>query len=355
LDVQERLSLETIAAETPIASEHVLRYELAAALCEGRDVLDLGCGTGYGSEILARRARSVVGVDIDAAAIAAASDAFGHLDNVEFVAADALEALDGGLERRFDAIVCFEVLEHLERLDDVLERLTNRAASGLALILSVPNSKTFDEDNPYHLADFDYWRFLELLERFPGAHPLFQFHAEGSLIVSSPVELAGGRVDAELRLGEHAEAEYANHFLAVVGWEAEELAAALARLRLAVAPAYNRYVRAIELSNRRLWRENARLARERIGSARSGAASLVAKVAELEARVRELESEREEVERSLREELDRASRERDRAVAILGTPRHRAVEAARRRLERHPFLHRIVRAAWGFVRPPRVD
>ena len=53
MDVVERLTLEAAQADTMVACEHRHRYEFAAALCDGRRVLDLCCGSGYGSAILA--------------------------------------------------------------------------------------------------------------------------------------------------------------------------------------------------------------------------------------------------------------------------------------------------------------
>jgi 2-polyprenyl-3-methyl-5-hydroxy-6-metoxy-1,4-benzoquinol methylase len=47
-----------------VMSEHCSRYAFAQGLVGGRDILDLGCGTGYGSEMLSWSARSVRGFDI---------------------------------------------------------------------------------------------------------------------------------------------------------------------------------------------------------------------------------------------------------------------------------------------------
>ena len=48
-----------------IEIEHVHRYLLAAHMSADKDVLDIACGEGYGSHVLAQAARSVCGVDID--------------------------------------------------------------------------------------------------------------------------------------------------------------------------------------------------------------------------------------------------------------------------------------------------
>src|SRR5256885_16823278 len=46
-----------------IKYEHLHRYAIASQLVAGRDVLDLACGEGYGANLLAKRAASVIGVD----------------------------------------------------------------------------------------------------------------------------------------------------------------------------------------------------------------------------------------------------------------------------------------------------
>jgi len=92
-----------------LEAEHLARYRWAGALVEGKRVLDAGCGTGYGSELLARQgAAEVVGVDADADVIEAASRS---ASGVTFVAAD-LRELPADLGE-FDVVVCFEVIEHI--------------------------------------------------------------------------------------------------------------------------------------------------------------------------------------------------------------------------------------------------
>lgn len=58
--------------ERVLHAMHVRAYDEAVSRAEGRDVLDLGCNSGYGTLRLAVVARSVVGVDVNAAAIDAA-------------------------------------------------------------------------------------------------------------------------------------------------------------------------------------------------------------------------------------------------------------------------------------------
>src|SRR5213079_2760516 len=50
--------------------EHLHRYALAAAIADGKRVLDIACGEGYGANLLAATADQVIGIDIAADVIA---------------------------------------------------------------------------------------------------------------------------------------------------------------------------------------------------------------------------------------------------------------------------------------------
>src|SRR5581483_1686628 len=157
MDVVERLTLEAAQADTMLAAEHRHRYEFAARLCDGRRVLDLCCGSGYGSALLAEHALEVVGVDNDAATVDTAQATIGReLQNVSFELADAVAFLREKIGERFDLVVCFEGLEHIDRLDEALALLRARAEEGVQVIASLPNDKLFDEPNPFHVTHFGY-------------------------------------------------------------------------------------------------------------------------------------------------------------------------------------------------------
>lgn len=274
MDVIERLTLEAAQANTLIACEHRHRYEFAARLCAGSRVLDLACGSGYGSEILAEAGCQVLGVDNDAATIDLAQGTVGRRTDARFEAADAVAFLRGEIEERFDAIVCFEGLEHLHDLKGALGRLRELADAGVRQVLSVPNSKAFEEENPHHVTDFGYESMLEAFAPFEGRVVLPQFLAEGSLIVPPGAD----GVDVGLALEDRVEPEYANHFIVCLGFPEEDVTGSNhGRMQLNSAPSHNRYMRNLERANAELVRTNVRLTRQRLGKADSAAATYLAK------------------------------------------------------------------------------
>jgi 2-polyprenyl-3-methyl-5-hydroxy-6-metoxy-1,4-benzoquinol methylase len=322
-NAHERLEPAHIHAGGLLAAAHVHRYELAARLCAGRRVLDLCCGTGYGSRILAREAIEVHGVDISEEALATArvelsSD---ERERVTFQVADAHAYLRALPTRRFDAIVCFEGIEHVPDHEAVVGELLRLAGDGTRLVLSLPNSRGFDEQNEFHVTDFGYEEMRAVADRFPDAVVLSQYLAEASLVLPpdvSPGAAATGRLVDNGGEGTATETG-ANHWLILVGGDPpEEVEAGLA---LAAAPHHNEYMRALERANEELLRANRRLARGWLGLHDAAAAAA-------EGRRRKIE----ELEREVEHERAVAKSNHDLMVlqkAALDAPRYRAVDAVR--------------------------
>ena len=88
---------------------------------DGDRVLDIGCGLGFVARAIAtaRPTARVVGIDIDAGHIAAAS-AVRNPPNLSFVAGDATTRLPDGV---FDVVVLSNVLEHLHERPEFLRKV----------------------------------------------------------------------------------------------------------------------------------------------------------------------------------------------------------------------------------------
>ena len=161
-------------------NEHLARYLFAARLARRRRVLDIGCGAGYGSAELARTAAAVTGIDVSPEAVALARSSYG-VPNLEFLAASAT-ALPFP-DASFDLITCFEVIEHIDEWNLLLDAARRLLAPGAQFIVSTPNKSYYAESraqigpNPYHVHEFEYDEFKAALEAvFPSVTLYVQNH-----------------------------------------------------------------------------------------------------------------------------------------------------------------------------------
>jgi SAM-dependent methyltransferase len=148
--------------EPGIVALHLKRYEFARPHCVGKHVLDAGCGVGYGSAFLGQSARSVVGIDVSEEAIDYALARYGG-GNVEFVVGD-LQQLERG-DAEFDAVVAFEVIEHLPHPDRFVAEARRVLKPDGVLVVSTPRAEpgAARPDNPFHEQEFTRNEFERLL------------------------------------------------------------------------------------------------------------------------------------------------------------------------------------------------
>lgn len=143
---------------------HTERYKWASEKLRGLTVLDYGCGTGYGSAILAKTAKAVLGIDISQEAISYAKM---HYKGLQFHVMDAMKTPIKNAS--FDAVVCFEMIEHVQNAEKALLEIWRILAPGGILIISCPNiTKNFlikrqQKSWKWHLGFFDYAGFLKLI------------------------------------------------------------------------------------------------------------------------------------------------------------------------------------------------
>ena len=145
----ERFDPESMHGEL-IEAEHLARYAWAGGLVQGKRVLDAGCGSGYGSDLLTRAgAAEVVGVDLEAEVIESARNEY---PAATFATADIRE-LPAELGD-FEVVVCFEVLEHLDDPETALGQLGAVLREGGLLLVSSPNRDVYPPGNPFHKREF---------------------------------------------------------------------------------------------------------------------------------------------------------------------------------------------------------
>ncbi|MCF7820371.1 MAG: class I SAM-dependent methyltransferase [Candidatus Pacebacteria bacterium] len=178
----ERLNLASSESSDILTNEHLLRYELARQFSDNKIILDLACGSGYGSNILAEKAKQVIGVDIDSEAIKEARTKYLH-SNLSF---EVVSALRLGLDSNsVDLIVSLETVEHFEQKDQIkfLQELKRVLKPDGLLIMSTPNSLASKHRNPWHLKELNEKEFISLLiQEFKHIQVLYQGTAMASVI-----------------------------------------------------------------------------------------------------------------------------------------------------------------------------
>jgi GT2 family glycosyltransferase/ubiquinone/menaquinone biosynthesis C-methylase UbiE len=154
-----------------IRYEHLHRYALTATLVADKKVLDIACGEGYGSAILAKKASSVSGVDISSSAIQHATKTYSSYDNIEFKTG-SVEAIPFS-DHTFDIVVSFETLEHLTMHDVMLKEIKRVLKPQGFLILSTPDKEIYGKvdggHNEFHLKEL----FVDEFKQLVSSH--FQF------------------------------------------------------------------------------------------------------------------------------------------------------------------------------------
>ena len=143
---------------------HYQRYLFAAKHLRPGNALDIACGVGYGSELLATGGAGVEvidGVDCSAEAIAYAES---HFSNplVNFYCESAETFLDRHI-CKYSTIVSLETVEHLVQPQKFIAACHRALVDNGVAVFSVPVSPTIDI-NPHHLTDFSRKSILEMLK-----------------------------------------------------------------------------------------------------------------------------------------------------------------------------------------------
>ena len=145
--------------EKQVMLEHWARYNFVVPIVKGKRVLDIACGAGYGSNLLAETAQMVTGGDILHEAITYCKEHYYQKSNLQFEVMDIRELPFG--DHTFDFVVSFETLEHIMEGDQLLREICRVLTEDGTLAISTPFGGPCG--NPYHVAYYQRESFGEFL------------------------------------------------------------------------------------------------------------------------------------------------------------------------------------------------
>lgn len=148
-----------------MALEHIHRYQFAAEYVRDKKCLDIACGEGYGSMLLAQSAQSVVGGDVDSETVKWAKERYVK-NNLEFITAD-ISQLDLK-SSDFDIVVSFETIEHISAAAQkkAIKELKRVLKKDGLLFISTPSTESalHCKHNKFHEHEMSCEEFAALLQ-----------------------------------------------------------------------------------------------------------------------------------------------------------------------------------------------
>lgn len=161
MDIQftgERVVPEKMDNKIWILQEHLARYNFAIGILDqfkSKTVLDAACGSGYGSMLLSLSGKDVCGVDIDYDSIYYAKDKFRSFCKYDVV---DLDNIGNNIDKKFDAIVSFETIEHLENPDKFINWVKGKTD---LFIFSIP----INQPSEFHKHVYSVEQAVELIKK----------------------------------------------------------------------------------------------------------------------------------------------------------------------------------------------
>ena len=198
--------------DSEISIYHLQRYLSVQEICKGKRVLDIACGEGYGSNIIAQVSDTVVGVDISEETIENAKGKY-RKENTTFVtgSADNIPAEDNS----FDVVISFETIEHISEDCQIrfLQEIKRVLKPDGILVMSSPDKENYSDipnfKNEYHVHELYKDEFVALLKSYFLYVTLYdQGMYCNSYIFENMKSDVKGFVPVWLREMDHTRAEY---------------------------------------------------------------------------------------------------------------------------------------------------
>ncbi|MEQ1519126.1 MAG: class I SAM-dependent methyltransferase, partial [Usitatibacteraceae bacterium] len=161
---------------------------------DGRFVLDVASGEGYGSALMATVAQSVSGLDVSRDAVTHARAAYATRLNLDYSEGNCAKLPFG--DATFDVLVSFETIEHIHEQEAFLDEIKRVLKPAGLLIMSSPNRAEYSDargySNEFHVKELYRAEFADLLRaRFEHLRWFSQRNAFVSMIIPEALETGG--------------------------------------------------------------------------------------------------------------------------------------------------------------------
>ena len=183
-------TLPDVPEENYWYQRHLVVYRWIAERVAGRHVVDVASGEGYGADVLAERAHSVLGIEPNPEAYEHARLKYPRVTFRRDIAETFIEPCD--------AVVFLQTIEHVPDPDAVLEHFSSQLRPGGIAFVSTPNVLTLAPDgaeksgNPWHVKEYRPEEFRALCEaHFGSVELLGLFHARKLRVHQLAIEHAG--------------------------------------------------------------------------------------------------------------------------------------------------------------------
>lgn len=154
--------------EDELTIEHMQRYRSVQHIVRGKKVLDIACGEGYGTAILAEEAEEIVGIDIDAIVVQRAGETYKN-KNLSYRVGN-ITAIPFP-DQSIDVVVSFETIEHVEEEQQrqFLAEIKRVLKPEGFVVISTPNKAIYSDryqyQNQWHKKEFYQEEFKEFLQK----------------------------------------------------------------------------------------------------------------------------------------------------------------------------------------------
>jgi len=177
-----RISVERTKTESK-SSYYFYQHQKAYSFCErfvkGKNILEIGSGSGYGTNRLARNAKSIIAIDKDKASIKNSKKKYNSA-NINFISCKIENYFSN---EKFDVIISLQVIEHLKNPEILLEKIHHLLEKNGVFIISTPNRLTQSyKENPYHYKEYSSKELFYMLSRHFREIDLYGLFGDTSII-----------------------------------------------------------------------------------------------------------------------------------------------------------------------------